>query len=117
MKGKSYLFGSTLVAALGGLLFGYDTAVISGTTAALEGVFQLSSFGLGFTVASALIGTIVGSVAVGRPADLLGRRTVLIIIAVLYSVSAVGSALAWDWGSFLFFRFIARRAGPPPNTY
>jgi SP family xylose:H+ symportor-like MFS transporter len=106
MKGKSYLFGSTLVAALGGLLFGYDTAVISGTTAALESVFQLSSFGLGFTVASALIGTIVGSVAVGRPADLLGRRTVLIIIAVLYSVSAVGSALAWDWGSFLFFRFI-----------
>ncbi len=106
MKGKSYLFGSTLVAALGGLLFGYDTAVISGTTAALEKVFQLSSFGLGFTVASALIGTIVGSIAVGRPADLLGRRTVLIIIAVLYSVSAVGSALAWDWGSFLFFRFL-----------
>lgn len=106
MKGKSYLFGSTLVAALGGLLFGYDTAVISGTTAALERVFQLSSFGLGFTVASALIGTIVGSIAVGRPADLLGRRTVLIIIAVLYSVSAIGSALAWDWGSFLFFRFL-----------
>ncbi len=106
MKGKSYLFGSTLVAALGGLLFGFDTAVISGTTGALKSVFQLSNFGLGFTVAGALIGTIVGSVAVGRPADRLGRRTVLIIIAVLYSVSALGSALAWDWGSFLFFRFI-----------
>jgi sugar porter (SP) family MFS transporter len=106
MKGKSYLFGSTLVAALGGLLFGFDTAVISGTTAALEKVFQLSSFGLGFTVASALIGTIVGSIAVGRPADRYGRRTTLIIIAVLYSVSAVGSALAWDWWSFLFFRFL-----------
>lgn len=106
MKNRSYLFGSTLVAALGGLLFGFDTAVISGTTAALESVYELSSFGLGFTVASALIGTIVGSVAVGRPADRFGRRTVLIILAVLYTVSALGSALAWDWISFLFFRFL-----------
>ena len=55
------LLASTIIAALGGLLFGFDTAVISGTTSALRDVFQLSSFGLGFTVASALIGTIVGS--------------------------------------------------------
>lgn len=100
------LASSTIIAALGGLLFGFDTAVISGTTAALQTVFDLSGFSLGFTVASALIGTIVGSLVVGRPADTLGRRRVLFAIALLYFVSAIGSALAWDWGSFLVFRFI-----------
>jgi sugar porter (SP) family MFS transporter len=103
---NGYIIGSTLVAALGGLLFGFDTAVISGTTDALTKVFALSDFGLGLTVASALIGTILGAIAAGRPADVLGRRMVLILIAVLYFVSAVGSAFPWDWYSFLFFRFI-----------
>jgi sugar porter (SP) family MFS transporter len=100
------LVASTLIAALGGLLFGFDTAVISGTTEALRSVFGLSGFGLGFTVASALIGTILGAMVVGRPTDAFGRRWVLIAIAVLYFVSAVGTALAWDWWSLLFFRFI-----------
>jgi len=100
------LVASTLIAALGGLLFGFDTAVISGTTDALRSVYDLTGFTLGFTVASALIGTILGSLVVGRPADVFGRRRVLFAIAVLYFVSAVGSALAWDWLSFLFFRFI-----------
>ena len=97
---------STVIAALGGLLFGFDTAVISGTTEALQSVYDLSGFGLGLTVASALIGTIVGALRVGRPADIFGRRRVLFAIAVLYFVSALGSALAWSWSSFLFFRFI-----------
>jgi len=97
---------STVIAALGGLLFGFDTAVISGTTEALQAVYGLSGFWLGFTVASALIGTIVGSLAVGRPADTFGRRRVLFAIALLYFVSALGSALAWSWSSFLFFRFL-----------
>jgi MFS transporter, SP family, xylose:H+ symportor len=101
-----YVLGSALVAALGGLLFGFDTAVISGTTDALARVFGLNDFWLGFTVASALIGTIVGAVVAGRPADVLGRRAALIAIAVLYFVSAVGSAFPWDWSSFVFFRFI-----------
>lgn len=103
---NAYVVGSTLVAALGGLLFGFDTAVISGTVDALRAVFDLGDFSLGFTVASALIGTIVGAVAAGRPADVFGRRAVLLAIAVLYFVSAVGSALPWDWYSFVFFRFI-----------
>jgi len=114
MKINRYLFGSTLVAALGGLLFGFDTAVISGTTDALRDVFQLrapwlglpGSFWLGFTVASALIGTVVGAIAVGRPADIYGRRAVLFAIAILFFVSALGSAFPWSWSSFLFFRFI-----------
>ena len=103
---KRTLIGSTIIAALGGLLFGFDTAVISGAEAWLEKVYGLDKFWLGFTVASALIGTIVGAIVAGRPADALGRRTVLILIAVLYFVSAVGSALAWDWYSLLFFRFL-----------
>jgi sugar porter (SP) family MFS transporter len=100
------LVASTLIAALGGLLFGFDTAVISGTTEALKAEYALGGFGLGFTVASALIGTILGALAVGRPADRLGRRAVLVWIAVLYFVSAVGCGVAWDWASLLFFRFI-----------
>ncbi len=106
MSRGGFLLRSTIVAALGGLLFGFDTAVISGTTDALQAVFALSSKWLGFTVASALIGTIVGAIAVGKPADLAGRRKTLFVLAVFYFVSAVGSALAWDWYSFLVFRFL-----------
>ena len=103
---KPTLIRATIIAALGGLLFGFDTAVISGTTHWLSDVFDLSSFWLGFTVASALIGTIIGAVVVGNPADKYGRRNVLFVLAVLYFVSALGSAFAWEWFSFLFFRLI-----------
>jgi SP family xylose:H+ symportor-like MFS transporter len=103
---KRSLIFSTVVAALGGLLFGFDTAVISGTTGWLKSIFTLSSFELGFTVASALIGTIVGALFAGRPADRYGRRSVLYLLAVLYFISALGSGLAWDWYSLLVFRFI-----------
>ena len=94
------------MAALGGLLFGFDTAVISGTTGTLENIFDLDAKWLGFTVASALFGTIVGSVAVGKPSDRFSRKSVLLVLAVFFTVSAVGSGLAWDWYSFLFFRFL-----------
>jgi sugar porter (SP) family MFS transporter len=110
MKRNCYLLGSTLIAALGGLLFGFDTIVISGTTEALKSIFHLSDIWLGFTVASALIGTIVGSIVAGRPSDAFGRRPVLSAIAVLYVVSAVGCAIAWDWYSLLFFRFLGGMA-------
>ena len=106
MSEKRHVFFAAIVAALGGLLFGFDMSVISGTTEWLKKVYDLSSFSLGFTVASALIGTIIGSVVVGKPADKYGRKPLLIVIAVLYFVSAIGSALAWDWYSFLVFRLI-----------
>lgn len=106
MNNRSYLLRSTIIAALGGLLFGFDATVISGTTDALRSVFELGKSAFGFTVASAVIGTIFGSIIVGRPADRFGRRAVLIVIAVTYFVSAVGTAMAWDWYSFLFFRFL-----------
>src|SRR5438876_6131920 len=88
---------SAVVAALGALLFGFDTAVISGTTDWLKHQFALTDFTLGFTVSSALIGTIIGSIGVGRPVDALGRRGILYLIAVFFFVSALGCALAWNW--------------------
>lgn len=106
MKPNSYLLKSTIVAALGGLLFGFDTAVIAGTTHALTDTFHLSPTALGITVSSALWGTILGSLFAGIPGDKFGRRDSLRIMAVLYVVSALGCALAWDWTSFVLFRFI-----------
>lgn len=106
MRLSGTLIRSAIVAALGGLLFGFDTAVISGTTEWLRSVFALSNFMLGFTVASALIGTIIGSIAVGKPADAIGRRGVLYALASLFFVSAIGCGMAWGWWMFLTFRFI-----------
>jgi len=100
------LIKSTIVAALGGLLFGFDTAVISGTTAALTQTYELSPRLLGATVASAIVGTIFGAMLAGFPGDRLGRRDSLRIMAILYLVSALGCALAWDWPSLVTFRFI-----------
>ena len=95
-----------MVAALGGLLFGFDTAVIAGVTAALSQTYALSPNGLGLTVASALIGTILGAMLASIPGDRYGRRDSLRGMAVLYFISALGCALAWDWYSMLAFRFI-----------
>ncbi|MFA5189393.1 MAG: sugar porter family MFS transporter [Verrucomicrobiia bacterium] len=103
---KLKLIGAVIVAALGGLLFGFDTAVISGTTDWLKKEYGLNDFWLGFTVASALIGTIIGSIIVGKPSDRFGRRGVLFILAVFYFVSGIGCAFAWDWWSFMIFRFL-----------
>src|SRR5450756_998233 len=105
-RGGGLLFLSAVVAALGSLLFGFDTAVISGTTGALRHTFALNDNLLGFTVSSALIGTMVGALGVGRPADWWGRRPVLAVLAVLFLVSAAGCAGAWNWYALLFFRFL-----------
>lgn len=103
---KPLVLRSAIVAALGGLLFGFDTAVISGTTQALTDKFELGSFALGFTVATALIGTIIGALTAGQPADRYGRKKVLFVIGALYFVSAIGSAVVENWYLFMFFRFI-----------
>ena len=100
------LFKSTIVAALGGLLFGFDTAVIAGTTAGLTRSFELTPRSLGVTVAVALVGTVLGAMFAGLPGDRYGRRDSLRVMAVLYLVSALGCALAWNWNSLVFFRFI-----------
>jgi sugar porter (SP) family MFS transporter len=97
---------ATLTGALGGLLFGFDTVVISGAIDALTRLYHLSPQGKGWTVAIALIGTIVGSLAAGQLGQKMGGRETLRITAVLYVVSAIGGALAWNWPSLMVFRFI-----------
>lgn len=106
MKLSSHVIKSTVVGALGGLLFGFDTAVISGTTAALTQQFNLSEAALGFTVASALWGTVVGAIFAGIPGQRYGRRDSLRAMAALYVISAVGCAFAWNLSSLILFRFI-----------
>ncbi|MGD0183130.1 MAG: sugar porter family MFS transporter [Terriglobales bacterium] len=106
MKLNSVLLKSAVVAALGGLLFGFDTAVISGTTGALSQVFTLSSKSLGLTVSIAIWGTVVGAMLAGFPGERFGRRDSLRGLAVFYLVSALGCALAWSWSSLVVFRFI-----------
>jgi sugar porter (SP) family MFS transporter len=106
MKLNPNLVKSTIVAALGGLLFGFDTAVIAGTTHALTVAFQLSPAALGMTVASALWGTIVGAMFAGVPGDHIGRRDSLRVMAVLYLVSALGCAFAWNWSALVLFRIV-----------
>ncbi len=106
MKLTATLIKSTVVAALGGLLFGFDTAVISGTTAGLKSTFVLADLGLGFTVAIALVGTILGAMLAGPPGDRYGRRDSLRVMAILYLISAIGCGLAWNWPALLLFRFI-----------
>ncbi len=106
MKLNSVLLKSAVVAALGGLLFGFDTAVISGTTGALSQVFGLTSKSLGLTVSIAIWGTVVGAMLAGFPGERFGRRDSLRGLAVFYLVSALGCALAWSWSSLVVFRFV-----------
>jgi sugar porter (SP) family MFS transporter len=103
---NTYLLRSTIVAALGGLLFGFDTAVISGATSALKSQYSLTELMLGFTVSAALWGTVIGSMTAGAPSDRFGRRGCLQALAVLYIVTALGCAFAWNWDVFLLFRFV-----------
>src|ERR1022692_5014665 len=106
MRINGYLAKSSLVAALGGLLFGFDTAVISGATGALTTTYSLTPATLGLTVAAALYGTIVGAMFGGIPGDRYGRRGSLRITAVLYLLSALGCAFAFGWYSLVVARFI-----------
>lgn len=103
---KGFMFYIAFVASLGGLLFGFDTAVISGAEKAIQQIYGLSDFSHGFTIAIALFGTIVGALVCSRPVEKYGRLKSLKTVAYLYLISALGSALIVNWYSFLFFRFI-----------
>ncbi len=100
------LFKGIVVGALGGLLFGFDTAVIAGTTRALSQRFQLSPEALGLTVSIALWGTVLGSLGAGYVGQKLGGKRALRVMALLYVVSAAGCALAWNWPSLVIFRLV-----------
>jgi sugar porter (SP) family MFS transporter len=104
--GPTYLVFICLVAALGALLLGYDTAVISGTIPFIKSFFGLTELTLGIVVSSTQAGCIFGSVLVGKPADRFGRKRVLFVVALFYLASAIGSGWAFAAWSLAFFRFI-----------
>ena len=106
MRPNLNLMKATLTGALGGLLFGFDTVVISGIIDSVVKLYGLSDYGKGWTVAIALIGTVVGSFSAGVVGHKLGSRETLRLTAVLYILSALGSALAWNWPALMVFRFI-----------
>ena len=106
MTTSNTAFRNSIVAALGGFLFGFDTAVISGVEKSIQQLWALDHFWHGFTVASALIGTVIGSVVSGRPAEMVGRKKVLQAIGLLYLFTSLGSALTSSWELFVFFRFL-----------
>ena len=103
----SYLIFLSVVAALGGFLFGYDTAVISGTIAQVTQLFQLDALQQGWYVGCALVGSIVGVLFAGILSDKLGRKLTMVISAVLFSTSALGCALSADFAQLVVYRIIA----------
>ncbi len=104
--GKISVVRISSVAALGGFLFGYDSAVINGAVAAVQDRYDVSSGPLGFAVASALLGAAVGALSAGRIADRVGRLAVMRIAAVLFLVSAVGTGLAPNLWVFIVGRIV-----------
>jgi sugar porter (SP) family MFS transporter len=106
MRPNLNLMKATLTGALGGLLFGFDTAVISGAIKALTDLYHLSARAQGFTVSIALLGTVIGSLAAGPIGQRLGSRETLRITAILYLVSALGCAFAWNWPALMAFRLL-----------
>jgi MFS transporter, SP family, arabinose:H+ symporter len=97
---------ATLTGALGGLLFGFDTVVIAGAIDALVRLYHLDPWSKGFTVAIGLVGTVIGALGAGVVGQKLGGRETLRVTALLYLASAIGCGFAWNWSSFLVFRFI-----------
>lgn len=106
MSQKQRIFFWSITAALGGFLFGFDTAVISGVEQSLQSLWGLSVWEHGLTVSIALIGTVLGSMLGGIPAEQLGRKQTLFWIAILYLLASLGTALAPSWSIFLIFRFL-----------
>ncbi len=105
-QSKYYVLFLSITAALGGFLFGFDTAVISGAERDIQVLWNLSDWSHGLAVAMALYGTVIGALFGGIPADKIGRKASLMWIGVFYLVSAVGSALSNDVNTFMIFRFL-----------
>lgn len=106
-KVKTYsLLYIVIVSALGGFLFGFDSAVISGCEQAIQSEYGLNAFNHGFTISIALIGTFIGAFGIGRPSDIFGRKHTLMAIAILFLISGLGCAFAPNWLTLVIMRFI-----------
>ena len=101
-----YVIFMAVVAAIGGILFGYDTAVISGTTSIVKNQFQLTDMMEGWYVGCALIGSIAGVLVAGSLSDYLGRKLTMLISAALFSISAIGCAVCGSFDTLVAFRII-----------
>lgn len=101
-----YILGISIVATIGGFLFGYDSGVINGTVDGLQQAFNSQSVGTGFNVASMLLGCAAGALIAGRMADIFGRRALLLVSAIFFIVSAWGSGIAGGSGEFVFYRIL-----------
>jgi sugar porter (SP) family MFS transporter len=103
---KNSVLAWSMVVALGGFLFGFDTAVISGAEKSIQQFWHLSVFEHGLTISIALIGTVIGSLLGSRPSDRFGRKNTLYFVALAYLLSSIGTSLAGNWYLFLGFRFL-----------
>lgn len=103
---KRYLLTANIVAALGGLLFGFDTAVISGTLTFIQPYFNLTDVTLGWAVSSILLGCAVGAVISGKSSERYGRKVTLIFCALLFSVTAVATGFSYRFDLFIIFRVL-----------
>ena len=103
---KLYVIGITLVATLGGFLFGFDSGVINGTVKGLEIAFDAQNIGSGFNVASMLLGCALGAFFAGKLADLYGRRSMLIMASILFIISAWGSGISTTSVEFIIYRIL-----------
>lgn len=105
-KTSGYVIFMAIVAAIGGILFGYDTAVISGTTELVKGQFHLTDLREGWYVGCALVGSICGVLVAGSLSDYLGRKLTMLISAALFSISAIGCAVCADFNALVAYRII-----------
>ncbi|HLL42805.1 MAG TPA: MFS transporter, partial [Segetibacter sp.] len=106
MKKNRRVVGYSVIVALGGLLFGLDTAVISGAEQPIQALYRLTNFCHGFTVAIAIIGAVVGAFSAGFPAERFGRKKVIIAVAFIFTITSIFSGLAPNWITLVICRFI-----------
>ncbi|WAJ70866.1 sugar porter family MFS transporter [Catenovulum adriaticum] len=105
-ENKAFIILISCIATIGGFLFGYDSGVINGTVEGIKVAFNSDSVNTGFNVASMLLGCAVGAAAAGRLADVYGRKTMLIIAALLFLLSAWGTGISTDSSWFIFYRIV-----------